>query len=54
MGQWILKDPTCPVCRHGIEMHIVIKEMGMTVCRGVDCKCVMTFNYSQKTLEEMR
>jgi hypothetical protein len=46
--------PNCPYCNHSAKHHIIVVEMGMTLCKVWRCKCALTFNYSQKTLEEMR
>jgi hypothetical protein len=54
MGQWIIDNPTCPICKHPTEIHVILQKMGMTVCKYKECKCLMTFDYSEKTLEEMR
>lgn len=47
-------DPNCPQCRHSVKHHIIVPEMGMTVCGVWHCKCALVFNYSEKLLEEMR
>lgn len=47
-------DRNCPNCKHAAKHHIIVAKMGMTVCKVIGCKCALTFNYSQKVLEEMK